>query len=99
MRRGSKRIIATALVTTLTLAELGMSGITSKASEKVSITIPKEYKYTASEKKTVKKEIKNVKQSYSMKPSKPKKNGISGFWIFVCVSFFISLILLLIECL
>lgn len=57
MRKGLKRIIATALVTTLTLAELGMSGITSKASEKVSITIPKEYKYTASEKKTVKKAV------------------------------------------
>ena len=56
-------------------------------------------KYQTQKKKTVKKEIKNVKQSYSMKPSKPKRNGISGFWIFVCVSFFISLILLLIECL
>lgn len=56
-------------------------------------------KYQTQKKKTVKKETNKVKQSYSMKPSTPKKNGISGFWIFVCVSFFISLILLLIECL
>ena len=41
MRKNLKRIITTTLVTTLTLAELGMSGITSKASEKAVISIPK----------------------------------------------------------
>ena len=58
MRKNLKRIITTTLVTTLTLAELGMSGITSKASEKAVISIPKVYQYTSSEQKTVSKAVK-----------------------------------------
>ena len=54
-------------------------------------------KYQTQKKKNVKKDVNKVKQSYSMKPSEQNKNRFSLFWIFVGVSSFISLILLLIE--